>query len=56
MVQSVGRGRGADRAPVPNETMPRWHSGLVTDVLIAEFGELSEHDLDSAESLVRSSR
>jgi len=54
MVQSLGPGRGADRAPVPNETMPTWHSGLVMDVLIAEPGELSERDLDTAGALVRS--
>lgn len=33
--------------------MPTWHSWLV-DVLIAEPGELSERELDTAEALVRS--
>jgi aminoglycoside 2'-N-acetyltransferase I len=34
--------------------MTGWHSGLVMDVLIAEPGELSERDLDTAGALVRS--
>ena len=38
---------------IPKEAMPAWHSGLTVGVLIAEADELSQHDLDAAEALVR---
>lgn len=34
--------------------MPGWHSGSVTKVCVAESGELSHGELDTAEALVRS--
>ena len=34
--------------------MTGWHSGSVTKVRVAESGELSQSQLDTAEALVRS--
>lgn len=38
---------------MPGVALSAWHSGQVIEVAIAEPGELSEHDWDTAEALVR---
>ena len=51
--ESAAAQQSAGPRVVPWVVLSAWHSGPVMDVVTAECGELTQHDMDTAEALVR---